>query len=186
MPPDCNPARVTGTVTADANPGILAERCRGLAVGLAIRAGRLERLRTKQPPTAIALANGGQKRSWSAKSAACFAELLRPKTDRGGHTRTQPCCSGRLFAKTAKADWRRTVDKGGQNGGSGSEGPPWRLRSVLPASLALQACVVSSVEAGWYARCYMHSTGQAFASKLGSRQLVMQVVMHRSWSKSSQ
>jgi hypothetical protein len=32
MPADCNPAGVTGTVTADAKPGILAERCRGMAV----------------------------------------------------------------------------------------------------------------------------------------------------------
>ena len=45
-----------------------------------------------------------------------LGELLRPKTDRGGHRRTQPGCSGGLFAKTAKADWRRTLDKGGQNG----------------------------------------------------------------------
>jgi hypothetical protein len=50
----------------------------------------------------LALANGGQKALLSAKSAACLGEFLRPKTDRGGHTRTQPGCSGRLSAKTAK------------------------------------------------------------------------------------
>ena len=63
-----------------------------------------------------ALANGGQKALLSAKSAACFGDLLRPNADRGGHTRTESCCSGPWFAKTAIADWRRTAAKGGQNG----------------------------------------------------------------------
>ena len=35
----------------------------------AIRAGRLERLHTKQPPTAIALANGGQKSALALASS---------------------------------------------------------------------------------------------------------------------
>jgi hypothetical protein len=62
----------------------------------------------------LALANGGQKGLLSARSAACFGELLRPKTDRGGHTRTQPRCSGRLVAVVRQMNWRRTADKGGQ------------------------------------------------------------------------
>src|SRR5438132_11155050 len=37
----------------------------------------------------IALANGGQNALLSARSAACFGELLRPRADRGGHTRTK-------------------------------------------------------------------------------------------------
>src|SRR6266404_4550550 len=64
----------------------------------------------------IGLANGGQNALLSARSTACFASLRRPQTDRGGHTRTQPWWSGRLFAKTATANWRRTAAKGGQNG----------------------------------------------------------------------
>jgi hypothetical protein len=42
------------------------------------------------PATAIALANGGQKALLVRQNAACFGELPRPKTDGGGHTRTQP------------------------------------------------------------------------------------------------
>jgi hypothetical protein len=64
----------------------------------------------------LALANGGQKALLSAKSAACLGEFLRPKTDRGGHTRTQPGCSGRLSAKTAK----------------GIGGVPWTKADKMP------------------------------------------------------
>ena len=66
----------------------------------------------------LALANGGQKALLVRQERCLLGRVPRPKTDRGGHTRTQSCCSGRLFAKTARANWRRTAAKGGQNGGS--------------------------------------------------------------------
>ena len=73
-----------------------------------------------------ALANGGQKALLSAKSAACFGELLRPNADRGGHTRTESCCSGPLFAKTA----------------SGFGGVPWteadKMKTKALVELAVQ------------------------------------------------
>jgi hypothetical protein len=54
------------------------------------------------PDKKLALANGGQKALLSAKSGSCLGKLRRPKADRGGHSRTQPSCSGHLFVKTAK------------------------------------------------------------------------------------
>ena len=63
----------------------------------------------------------------SAKSAAGFGELLRPNADRGGHTRTESCCSGPLFAKTA----------------SGFGGVPWteadKMKTKALAELAENA-----------------------------------------------
>ena len=46
-----------------------------------------------------ALANGGQKAPGPPEALLCPGKFPRPETDIGGHTRTQPCCSGRLCAK---------------------------------------------------------------------------------------
>src|SRR5437667_666995 len=71
---------------------------------------------TSQASQDLALANSGQKRSWPANGTACFGSGGRPGTDIDGHGRTQPCCSGRLSAEGRQVNWRRTLDKGGQNG----------------------------------------------------------------------
>src|SRR5438128_12676353 len=73
----------------------LAEARRIANRGAPGRRPRSRRTRTSRWPTA------DKKSSRSAKSAACFGELQRPKPDKGGHTRTQPCCLARLSAKTA-------------------------------------------------------------------------------------